>query len=59
MLFYLTATDEVLKKVEVEYLTLPGWKTNTEDVRRFADLPGEAQAYVRKIEELMGVPGKF
>ncbi|XP_052271930.1 adenylosuccinate synthetase-like [Dreissena polymorpha] len=55
------ATDEVLKKVEVEYLTLPGWKTNTEDVRKFADLPGEAQAYVRKIEELMGVPvsGKY
>ncbi|WAR18603.1 PURA-like protein [Mya arenaria] len=50
------ATDEELKQVEVEYLTMPGWCTNTENVRQFSDLPQKAQDYVRKIEELMGVP---
>lgn len=51
------ATDEILQKVEVEYLTLPGWNTNTENVRSFDDLPENAQAYVLKIQELSGVPG--
>ena len=47
----------MLQKVEVEYLSLPGWKSNTEDVRSFKDLPENAQNYVMKIQELMGVPG--
>ena len=51
------ATDEDLQKVEVEYLTMPGWCTNTEEVRQFDDLPVQAKQYVRKVEELMGVPG--
>ena len=45
--------------MKVEYLTLPGWKTNTEEVRNFKDLPVNAQAYVYKIQELLGVPGKL
>ncbi|KAL4238343.1 hypothetical protein ACF0H5_003053 [Mactra antiquata] len=53
------ATDEELKRVKVEYLTLPGWKTNTESVRSFNDLPEKAQAYVLKIQELLGVPVKW
>lgn len=52
------ATDEDLKRVKVEYLTLPGWKTNTESVRSFNDLPENAQKYVLKIQELLDVPGK-
>ena len=55
----LAATDEDLKKVKVEYLTMPGWKTNTEEVRSFKDLPEKAQAYVYKIQELLGVPGEL
>jgi len=43
--------------VEVEYCCLPGWNCSTEHVRQFSDLPANAQTYVRKIEELMGVPG--
>ncbi|KAL3874658.1 hypothetical protein ACJMK2_037640 [Sinanodonta woodiana] len=53
------ATDEELKKAEVEYITLPGWKTNTENVRCFKELPEEAQNYVLKIQELMGVQVKW
>lgn len=51
------ALDEDLCRVEVEYLTLPGWKTDTSGARKFTDLPQNAQNYVHKIEELVGVPG--
>jgi adenylosuccinate synthase len=35
---------------------LPGWKEDITAVRSFNDLPLNAQKYVRKIEELLGVP---
>ncbi|XP_046327868.1 adenylosuccinate synthetase-like [Haliotis rufescens] len=50
------ASDEDLLKVEVEYVTLPGWKSNTENIRTLADLPKNALNYVRKIEELVEIP---
>jgi hypothetical protein len=53
------ALDEDLCRVKVEYLTLPGWKTDTSGARKFADLPQNAQNYVHKIEELVGVPGMW
>lgn len=53
------ASDEDLKRVEVEYITLPGWMSSTEEVRIFADLPENARNYVRKIEELLKVPVKW
>jgi adenylosuccinate synthase len=34
----------------------PGWQTPTSDVRRFDDLPQQAQNYVRRIQELLGAP---
>ena len=34
------------------YETLPGWKTDITGARTFADLPKEAQAYVRYLEEI-------
>lgn len=51
------ALDEDLCRLEVEYLTLPGWKSDTSGARNFSDLPQNAQNYIRKIEELVGVPG--
>ncbi|XP_033631755.1 adenylosuccinate synthetase isozyme 1-like [Asterias rubens] len=53
------AHQDVLKEVEVEYITMPGWKSNTEQLRNFEDLPPNAQAYVLKLEELVGVPVKW
>eukprot|EP00112_Aurelia_sp_Birch-Aquarium-sp1_P011469 Seg2411.2 transcript_id=Seg2411.2/GoldUCD/mRNA.D3Y31 product="Adenylosuccinate synthetase" protein_id=Seg2411.2/GoldUCD/D3Y31 len=50
------ASMEVLAEVEVEYITLPGWKTNIRDVRKYSDLPKNAQTYVQKIQELLGIP---
>jgi len=53
------ASDEDLSKVEVDYLTLPGWKVSTEDARTFQDLPPNAQAYIRTIEAHVGVPVRW
>ncbi len=52
------ANQEVLHKVEVQYNTLPGWKTDTSAVRTFEELPENAQKYVCYIEDHLGVPGK-
>jgi len=38
------------------YETLPGWSTPTKGVTRFEGLPPQAQQYVRRLEELTGVP---
>ncbi|OZJ04104.1 Adenylosuccinate synthetase 1 [Bifiguratus adelaidae] len=47
---------EVLERVEVEYIEMPGWQTDISACRTFSELPPNAQAYIRKIEELVGVP---
>jgi adenylosuccinate synthase len=41
------------------YIEMPGWLKSTAMVRNFADLPPQAQAYVRKVEELVGVPVRY
>jgi adenylosuccinate synthase len=46
----------VLDGLKPEYITLPGWKCDTSGVRDYADLPGNARAYIEKIEALVGVP---
>ncbi|XP_059611853.1 adenylosuccinate synthetase [Phlebotomus argentipes] len=48
-----------LANVEVEYATLPGWETCTENVREFSQLPKNAQDYVRFIEKDLKVPVKW
>jgi adenylosuccinate synthase len=35
---------------------LPGWEDDLSGAREFADLPPNAQAYVRRVEELSGAP---
>uniref|UniRef100_A0A3B4AB53 Adenylosuccinate synthetase n=1 Tax=Periophthalmus magnuspinnatus TaxID=409849 RepID=A0A3B4AB53_9GOBI len=47
---------DVLQKVEVEYETFPGWKTDTSAARKWSDLPAKAQNYIRFIENHIGVP---
>ncbi|ERL92349.1 hypothetical protein D910_09664 [Dendroctonus ponderosae] len=56
---YMPSTASDLAKVECEYITLPGWEASTENVREFSDLPKNAQSYINKIEELVGVPIKW
>jgi adenylosuccinate synthase len=38
------------------YEELDGWGEEIDDVRSFEELPKQAQAYVRRIEELASVP---
>jgi len=46
-----------LGRVEVVYETHRGWNRDISSCRTFSQLPAEAQAYVRRIEKLVGVPG--
>ena len=46
----------VLATCRPVYETLPGWSSPTKGVRRFDELPPEARAYIRRLEELSGVP---
>jgi adenylosuccinate synthase len=38
------------------YEEMPGWQESTADVTRIADLPANAVKYMRRLEELLGVP---
>ncbi|MFN4244026.1 MAG: adenylosuccinate synthase [Tepidisphaerales bacterium] len=53
---YFRADSEVLSEVEPVYETLPGWRQEIGNVRRFDDLPPEAKQYVARLETLVGVP---
>jgi adenylosuccinate synthase len=45
-----------LAQCEPVYETMPGWRAGTRGVRRYADLPREARAYIARLEEVTGVP---
>ncbi|OCH92243.1 Adenylosuccinate synthetase [Obba rivulosa] len=47
---------ELLAKVEVEYVTLPGWKTSISSMTTFDALPDNCKKYIGFIEEFLGVP---
>ena len=50
-----TAAEQQTRCVPV-YEEMPGWSASTEGARSWADLPGEAVKYVRRIEELIECP---
>jgi len=45
-----------LERATPVYTMFPGWDAELQDVRRMADLPAEAAAYVDALEELAAVP---
>ena len=45
-----------LEGAEPVYETLPGWQTPTTGARTMSDLPANARAYLRRIEELVETP---
>ena len=47
------------EQVTPVYETWPGWMTDTSGVRRWDDLPANAQRYLRRIEELAGAPIRY
>jgi adenylosuccinate synthase len=52
-------TTRKLERAEPQYEWLPGWRTSIDDVHSFAELPAAAQAYVERIEQLVGVPVRW
>jgi len=53
-LFTVPTTRKANKKLEIEYETLPGWDEDITQIKKFEDLPQNAQAYVLRLEELIG-----
>ena len=47
---------EALEGCEPVYEELPGWKESTVGLTRFGQLPGAAQDYLRRIEQICAVP---
>ena len=45
-----------MARVEPVYEDLPGWRCPTQPARHLADLPVEARTFLRRIEEIVGVP---
>ena len=48
--------SEVLRRVNALYETMPGWQEDITGVRKFENLPRNAQNYVERIGELVGKP---
>ena len=48
--------QSLLHNAEPVYEELDGWNEEIDEARSFEDLPKTARAYVRRIEELVGVP---
>ena len=53
---FFVASLELLERVEVVYVTLPGWKTPISSVTNFDDLPDNCKKYIAFIEEFLNVP---
>ncbi len=53
------ADIERIERVKPMYETLPGWQKRLSDVRRVADLPAAARAYVDRLQDLAGAPVRY
>ena len=47
---------DALAICEPVYEEYPGWKESTVGVKRHADLPANARAYLARLEQLVGAP---
>ena len=48
-----------LDELQPVYEWFPGWKRSTADARRLEDLPGEARAYLARLEALVEAPIRY
>ena len=53
---YFVPSTAMLEDVTPEYEELDGWTESTSDAADFEALPGPAQRYLRRIEDLVGAP---
>ncbi|MDE2088455.1 MAG: adenylosuccinate synthetase, partial [Gammaproteobacteria bacterium] len=47
---------EAFATCEPVYVDMPGWKESTVGLRRYEDLPANARAYLRRIEDIVETP---
>ena len=52
---FIPGSNAVYDSVKVKYIEMPGWKQDTTNVKTWEELPKEAQNYILKIQELVGV----
>ncbi|HLA17897.1 MAG TPA: adenylosuccinate synthase [Dehalococcoidia bacterium] len=52
----LPASGAQMARAKPVYEELPGWREDTSGARRFQDLPENARAYIRRIEQLLDAP---
>lgn len=50
------SNERVLARCQPVYEELAGWRKPTAHLRRYDDLPKEAKAYVKRLEDLLGCP---
>jgi adenylosuccinate synthase len=50
------ADTGLLDRIAPVYESLPGWQADTSDVERLEDLPGAARRYLKRLEQLLGIP---
>ncbi|WP_147692724.1 adenylosuccinate synthase [Vogesella mureinivorans] len=48
--------SDAVTRCEPIYETMPGWSDSSVGVKRWEDLPANAQAYLKRIEEVCGAP---
>jgi adenylosuccinate synthase len=51
-----TADLDVLSRVEVQYVTLPGWQSSITETKNVTALPENCQKYLKFIESFLDVP---
>ncbi|MCR8612880.1 MAG: adenylosuccinate synthase [Mycoplasma sp.] len=51
---YVPGSNDAHSKVEVKYIEMHGWKTDTTNVKSFDELPENAKKYLMKVQELLG-----
>ena len=54
---FFPANSSDLARVKVNYISFEGWQSSISNVRKFGDLPKNAQNYIKAIEKLVEVPG--
>lgn len=47
---------DAFRHLEPQYIEMPGWQTSTVGAKSLDELPENARAYIRKVEEVVGVP---
>ena len=55
-IFNVPTTKKNFKKLEIQYITLPGWEEDISKAKSFDELPVNAKNYVLKLEELLACP---